>query len=58
MRGYKSDISSSHIIIKYLLISKLGIQPSEINKMQMKEMKQLLIIHAEAIKIENENNGV
>ena len=56
MRGYKTDVLSSHIILKYLLITKLGIQPSEIEKMGMQEINQLLIIHAEMIKIENEKS--
>ena len=56
MRGYKTDVLSSHIILKYLLITKLGIQPSEIEKMGMQEINQLLIIHAEMIKIEKEKS--
>lgn len=44
------------MITKYLLISKLGIQPSEIDRMSMSEINKLLIIHLEVVKIENENS--
>lgn len=54
VRGYKTDILSTHILIEYILITKLGIQPSEIDKMRMDKINKLLLIHSEVIQIENE----
>lgn len=55
LRGYKTDEKSVHSIIRYLLISKLGISPSEIDKMAMSDIHKLIIIHLEVLKIEKEN---
>lgn len=54
LNGYKRDEKSTHDIIKYLMISKLGIQPSEVDNMAMREIRKLIIIHSEVLKIEKE----
>ena len=54
MRGLKTDITSRHHILRYVLITQLYLSVEDINRLTEREINTLLTIHYEVLKMKEE----